>query len=108
MADDTTAVMFDLPLRIDPTTGDFAVVEQDSVDDYANCVQIVCLTRPGQRLEDPEFGLTEMALAEEPIDGAVLLAQIAASEPRAGLLARIAPDVYDAAVYNVSVVVGDG
>lgn len=105
MADDFPQ-QFDLPFRIDPLTGDFATVDQDSEDDIANCVQIVCMTPQGSRYEDPTFGLPELALSRAPVDAAVLLAQISASEPRAALLVDSNPAAYDEAVWSAGVQVG--
>jgi phage baseplate assembly protein W len=102
MADDFPQ-QFDVPFRFDPVTGDVAVVEQDSVEDIANCVQIVCLTRQGQRDEDPTFGLPEMALSRAPIDPVLLLAHISASEPRAKMLIETAPALYDEAISNAGI-----
>ena len=46
---------FALPLRV-AGDGRFAVVEQDSPDDVAQCVAVVLATPVGSRAEIPEFG----------------------------------------------------
>lgn len=84
------------PLRIDPSTGTFAEVEQDSVDDVAGCVEAVLRTRVGERDELPGFGTPDLAFHELPLDMGELLLQVAEWEPRADLLIEEAPQVlYD-------------
>jgi phage baseplate assembly protein W len=97
---------FDFPFHIDPLTGDFATVDQDSDDDVANCVQIVCMTPQGSRDEDPTFGLPEFALSRAPLDASVLLASISASEPRAALLVEANQAAYDEALWSAGVQAG--
>lgn len=85
---------FDLPFRWD-STGHVAVVEQDSVDDVANCVEAVVRTRVGERDEHPNFGSPERLFGELPVTTEELRAAIERWEPRAGLLIEAAPDRLD-------------
>lgn len=92
----TVVPTFSYPLRIDPTTGTFAEVEQDSVDDVAGCVEAVLRTRVGERDELPGFGTPDLAFRELPLDLDELADMVSLWEPRAELLIEEAPQVlYD-------------
>ena len=85
----------DLPFRW-ASNGHAAVVEQDSVDDVAACVEAVVRTRPGQRDEHPNFGSPELVFSQLPINRDAYAAQIAQWEPRVNLLVEEDPDLLDA------------
>lgn len=72
---------FDLPLRVNPVTGGFAVLEQGSDADVANCVAVVLSTPVGSRIEAPDFGVPDLMFTEH-VDTAALAAAITEWEPR--------------------------
>lgn len=92
---------FAYPLRY--VNGSAVVNEQDSLDDIADCVYAICTTHPGDRVELPDFGITDPAFQQVPIDAAALQQQIEEWEPRAQILIDAAPDKYDLSVVNAQV-----
>jgi phage baseplate assembly protein W len=79
-----------------------ATVEQDSVDDVAQCVYMLLATPRGERLEETDYGVEEIAWDGFPVDLDEWLTQITIWEPRAtietqdqleGLLERLTIDV---------------
>ena len=70
----------DIPFRLSPTGG-FAVVDQDSNVDVANCVAAVLATPVGSRVEVPEFGIPSPEFVGPDIDA--MVAGVAEWEPRA-------------------------
>jgi phage baseplate assembly protein W len=85
-----------LPLRY--VGGRPAVNEQDSLDDVSDCVEAALRTRPGQRLEYPDYGTPEFVFAVQPLDMDDVIAHVLAFEPRAHLVAETAPDRLDEAI----------
>jgi phage baseplate assembly protein W len=96
------------PLRIDPASGTFAVVEQDSVDDVAGCVEVVLRTRVGDRDELPEFGIPDLTFLELPLDLDDLVDMVSLWEPRAELLIEEAPQVLNDLTTRLQITVGVG
>lgn len=92
---------FAFPLRY--VNGHAVVNQQDSMNDIAACVEAVCLTNPGDRVEWPEFGVTDMTFAQQPIPLNALVGQIETFEPRATILITEDPDQFDAAVVNADI-----
>jgi phage baseplate assembly protein W len=92
---------FALPFRYEGRS--VAVVEQDTVDDVAVCVESVLRTRPGDRDELPAFGAADPTFTQTPLDTEALVAQIEAWEPRARVLVEEDPDRFDATVRRVRV-----
>ena len=77
---------FDTPLRF--TGSDFAVVEQDSTEEIADCVEACLRTPVGSRIDEPEYGAPDEMFSQlgpnpsaEPY-----LAAVERDEPRADLL----------------------
>lgn len=68
------------PLRLDGSNS-FAVLEQDSPAELAQSVQIVLLSTPGERPDEPDFGLDEPAFSH--VDAGAIIAAITRWEPRA-------------------------
>jgi phage baseplate assembly protein W len=97
----------DIPLRFDGT-GHLAVVEQDTVDDIAACVEAVLRTRPGERSELPNFGTSAILFTELPVDRETLVAQIKQWEPRAGLLIEENPDLLNDTLARLRITVAAG
>lgn len=73
---------FSLPFRLDGS-GDFAVNEQDTIDEIADCVQAVVRYPLGYRIEKKDFGVPEQEFREGGADRAVIQAQLDRWEPRA-------------------------
>lgn len=96
---------FDIPIRRDPATGHVAVVEQDSLEELAVGVEIVCRTVVGERLELPQFGLPRLMLSRAPIDLGAVAAQVMASAPRTHVLVEDAPEAFEDVVQALTVTV---
>lgn len=94
---------FDLPFRWNGNK--IAVVEQDSLEDVTNCVQAILLTRLGERLERPDFGIGDPVFLPQPLPLGEILNDILESEPRAQLLLQQAPDRLDQLIVNVTAMV---
>jgi len=75
---------FALPFRYEG--GRPAVVEQDSIDDIAACVEAILRTRPGQRDEHPEFGTPDLVFRQLPTDLDAFVDAVEVWEPRARAL----------------------
>lgn len=90
----------DLPFRFE--NGELAVVDQDSVDDYANQVMAVFVCPLGFRAELPEFGTAQPEFGRQPLDMTPL--QTAADEwvPNAHIDAQTQIDVLNEVVANVT------
>lgn len=52
---------FKFPFRVAASGRRVMVVEQDSDDEVLDCVEVTLRTRPGDRLDEPEFGLEDQA-----------------------------------------------
>lgn len=96
-----TTPHFAYPFRY--VNGSAVVNEQDSTDDIADCVFAICATNPGDRIELPDFGITDPTFQQEPIGTAVLQQQIEEWEHRAQILISAAPDQYDLSVTNAQI-----
>lgn len=94
---------FALPFRYEQ--GRPVVVEQDSVDDVAACVEAVLRTRPGEREESPDFGSPDLAFRQRPLDLDEVVGAVSRWEPRARLLAQEDPERLDEAVARVQITV---
>lgn len=90
---------FDLPFRLAGRS--FATVEQDTIDDVANCVVAALRTHVGWRPEMPEYGTPDIAFRTQPLDLQEIIAQIVRNEPRAVLFMQQNPDRFDALVTRV-------
>lgn len=95
---------FDLPFRF--RFGQVAVAEQDSLDDVANCVTAIVSTHVNWRDEVPSFGIVDLALRKQPLDGEGLRDAIEEQEPRATATIRETPSGYDNLMDVVNVKVG--
>lgn len=71
---------FRLPFRV--TNGSVDTIEQDSLDEIAQCVQVLLSTELGTRLELPDYGIAQ-PLFMTKIDFSAVLAQLDKWEPRA-------------------------
>jgi len=91
---------FDLPFKLGPAGAN--VVEQDSLDDIANCVIAVALTHVGFRELAPTFGVPDFGLRKQPLGADDINNWIANQEPRAVLLADETPDAGDKLISRIN------
>jgi phage baseplate assembly protein W len=84
------------------------VVEQDSLDDVLNCVEIAMLTQIGERVDMPSFGIDDPTFQQQPIDVNLIGNQVAAHEPRAEMAATQHPDALDVRIARVVAEVSTG
>jgi hypothetical protein len=89
---------FDLPFRIGTKT---AEVQQDTIDDVTNCVEVCVRTHIGRRKELPQFGIEDLTLRDQPVRMADVLRRIAENEPRAIVLIDQHPDLLDELIARV-------
>lgn len=59
------------------------VVEQDSPEEVAQCVEALIRTYIGELVDEPEYGVPDMVFAEGDIDVEALAAVVTEWEPRA-------------------------
>lgn len=90
-----------VPFRIDGT-GTAAVVEQDSVDDVAQCVETLLRTFVGERLELPDYGIEDPTF-ETVVPVNELMAVVARWEPRAVTFVEQYPDRFDEMVQRLNI-----
>ena len=91
---------FAYPFRF--ATPQAAVVEQDSLDEIADCVLAVLLCPQGFRVELPSFGIEDPTFTTQPVD---VSGQAQIWEPRASILFDEQRDRYDELVDRVKLVV---
>lgn len=89
---------FDLPLRLE--NGSFVTVEQDTLDDVANCVSAICRFVQGARPEAPKFGIPEQTFLEL-VDPLSVHAAVITNEPRADI--TVTRQVIDGLVQELDV-----
>ncbi len=58
------------------------IVEQDSIDEIAQCVYAVLATEEGSRVEEPEFGIEDQAHKKNGADISSIREAISTWEPR--------------------------
>jgi phage baseplate assembly protein W len=80
-----------------------AVVEQDTYDDVANCVEVICRTPFGFRLDNPDFGFPSLELTNQPILSDEVEQVVQNQEPRATLLMSEQPDLVDTMIDRITV-----
>jgi predicted component of type VI protein secretion system len=93
---------FDLPFRFTPQA---AVVEQDSVEEIAECVLAVLLCPRGYRTELPEYGVPDPTFSTPRVDQLAIRRTIETWEPRAQLLMSQETDALDQLIQRVQVLV---
>lgn len=72
-----------LPVRLDARTGSLMTVEQDSLEEVAQSVEVILATPIGSRVDLPEFGAPSYLFEQFPVDTTAALAAVANWEPRA-------------------------
>ena len=78
-----------LPLRV--VGNSYVSLQQDTADELATTVAVVVGFPLGYRVERPDFGITDPALRQRPLDTGEIEAQCATYEPRAQLIFTEAP-----------------
>ena len=96
---------FDFPFRFETHQGGLTAseVEQDSIEDISNCINVICLTPLGWFAESPNFGLPDLTFNQQPLNVSELSGVIVEQEPRAVLIIEEAPDRYDELVARIKV-----
>lgn len=72
-----------IPVRL-TNAGSFATVDQDSVDDIAQCVRAVLTTPIGSRVEQPDFGVHDWVFST-PSPPDLVVDAVLSWEPRADI-----------------------
>lgn len=89
------------PLRV--SGGTFETVEQDSIDDIAQCAEIVMKYRVGYRTSIPEFGMPDQAFRQGGANVQEIAAALGRWEPRARALIEADPSLLDELTSRVKV-----
>jgi hypothetical protein len=94
---------FDLPFRF--SSGSVAVVEQDTSDDVANCVEAILRTSYGFRTQDntPDFGINDPLFENIPVNIESIKSTILSQEPRAEIVITEDMDRLDNMIENITV-----
>lgn len=85
----------------------FAVLEQDTVEEVAQCVEVLIATPVGARTDQPDFGVVDLTF-QQSIDHAAILDAVAVWEPRALAEVASSPDDLDELVQRVQIMVKAG
>lgn len=97
---------FEFPFQLAGDGRSASVEEQDTVEEIRDCVELICRTPVGHRVELPEFGVPDLTFRQieaDGIDAADLEAAIETWEPRVDVLVDQAPDLLDETARTVSV-----
>jgi phage baseplate assembly protein W len=92
---------FDIPLRYNGATP--AVVDQDTVEDIINCVEVAIRTTQGQRIEIPDFGIPDLTFSQQPVPVQEIFDTILKYEPRATILIDQNPSVINQMIAEIKV-----
>lgn len=80
----------DWPIRLNATG--YQTCQQDTAQELAAAVTVVCSFERGSRIEAPDFGITDPTFSQMPIDTTDLEQQLAALEPRADVTVELTGD----------------
>lgn len=94
-----------LPLRFAGRRA--VVVEQDSADDVAMCVEAAARTTLGERDEVPEFGVSHDLFGIVGGDLEELRVELAASEPRAAVVVEQIDGLRDLNTKNIRILLDE-
>lgn len=97
---------FGHPFRFE--NGRAVVVEQNSLDDVATCVETIVRYRQGDRIAVPNFGIDDLTFTEGDLDLDAMVQAIERWEERVDVLISEAPDRFDELVRFVRVQVTRG
>src|SRR5262247_2235600 len=78
------------PIHVQGNT--YATVQQDTNDEAAANVAVLCCFPRGWRTEQPDFGITDPTFQQMPVDPSEIERQAAIYEPRAQLRITLADD----------------
>jgi hypothetical protein len=78
------------PIRVEGTG--YATCQQDTDQEAAAAIAVLCSFERGTRAEQPDFGITDPTFQLMPVDTAELERQASVYEPRADLTIRIATE----------------
>lgn len=92
---------FNLPFRV--SGKGFGVVEQDSEEDIANCVETILRCPQGFRDDSPGFGLPEQAFSLQPLDIVAIRTEVTRQEPRSSVAVFERTDDLDQLIARVTV-----
>lgn len=92
---------FDLPFSLGPNGA--AVVEQDTIDDVANCVVVILSVERGTRDEAPTFGIEDLAMRKQPLGASEIAEEIRDQDPRAVLIMSENPDMNDELIDRINI-----
>lgn len=81
----------------------FVTVEQDSLDDIANCVEAILRTPLGFRDDATDLGSPDYTFASLPVGADTIAENISVQEPRVDILVRESIDRLDALIDHVSI-----
>ncbi len=93
-----------LPLQLAPD-GTFVTLEQDSVEEVGQCVEVLLNTELGTRIENPAYGCYRGDFETDP-ETAQMLDEVRVWEPRAETSFTATPDSFDQTVRHIAVKVG--
>lgn len=92
-----------IPFQV-TSDGSVAVLEQDTIDDVGQCVQVLLTTVRGERDELPTYGIPDQAFVVE-MDHQTILNLAAQWEPRAVVMLEGRPDLLDEMVHYMTATV---
>jgi hypothetical protein len=78
------------PIRVAGTT--YATCQQDTGEEAAAAVAVLCCFERGSRAEAPDFGITDPTFSQVPVDTDEIVRQAAVYEPRASLEVTVSED----------------
>ena len=96
---------FDLPFRF-LVSGGVAQSEQDSFDDVCNCVEAICRTPLGFRVDNLDFGFANLEMLTQPILSTDVMENVGAQETRAAFVFTEQPDQLDILIDRITVEIG--
>jgi hypothetical protein len=79
----------DWPIRVTGNT--YASCQQDTNQEAAAAVAVLCCFERGSRVEAPNFGITDPTFGQQPVDVSEIERQASIYEPRAELDIRLGP-----------------
>ena len=80
-----------------------AVVEQNSFQEIANCVETIIRTPLGFRDDTPDFGFPDLTMLEQPVINKDIVELVQSQEPRSSVLMSENPDMLDVLIDRITV-----
>lgn len=94
-----------MPFRFDPMIEGMAATEQDTLDEVANCCEVIIRYHPGQRLLAPQFGVPDVVFEQIPVELDLLALPISRWEPRAVAALEQSTDPSDPLIERIEIAV---